>query len=88
MNLERVLANSENETVKFLVAILGTANALALIKNAGGASIYIPSIETISKDERNAEIYRKYCEGATYWELRIKYNLSEKTVREIINNQR
>ncbi len=86
MDFERVLVNSENETIQLFVSVLGTEKALALIKAAGGAQIYIPSIETIMKDERNKEIYMDFGKGATYSELRKKYGLSEKMIREIINN--
>lgn len=87
MDLERALVNSENETVKFLISVLGTEKTLALIKTAGGSSLYLPTIETISREERNTQIYNEFINGATYRELHIKYGRSEKTIREIINNQ-
>jgi Mor family transcriptional regulator len=87
MDFESALANSENETVKLLVSVLGTEKALALIMAAGGAPVYIPSIKTITLEERNTQIYREFINGATYKELHIKYKLTEKSIREIINNK-
>ncbi len=85
MNLERALANSENEVIKLLVNVLGTGNALALVKMAGGTPLYIPTIETISKEERDSEIYQQYTEGATFKSLSRKYGHTKKTIREIVN---
>ncbi len=85
MNLERAIINSENETVKMFVNVLGAEKALALVKIAGGAQIYIPSIDSISQEERNAQIYDEFIAGATYKELHLKYRLSEKRVREIVD---
>lgn len=87
MNLERAIINSENETVKMFVNVLGVEKALALVKAAGGGQINIPSIDTISQEERNTQIYDEFINGATYKELHIKYKLTEKTIREIINNK-
>lgn len=87
MNLERAFLNSENETIKFLVNVLGVEKALALIKTAGGAPLYIPTIETISKEKRNLNICNEFIQGATYKELSRKYGRTEKTIREIINSE-
>lgn len=87
MNLERTLINSENETIKLLVNVLGIEKALALIKTAGGAPLYIPTLETISKEERNLNICNEFMQGATYKELSRKYGRTEKTIREIINSE-
>lgn len=87
MNLERALLNSENEVVKLLINVIGTENTLALIKTAGGAPLYIPTIETISKEERNLNICNEFIQGATYKELSRKYGRTEKTIREVINSE-
>lgn len=87
MNFKYALENSENETVQLFISVLGTEKALALIMAAGGAQLYIPSIETISREERNTQIYQEFINGATYKELHIKYKCSEKTIREIVNNK-
>lgn len=88
MDLERAIANSENEVVQFLVSILGTEMTLSLIKSAGGGDLYIPLLETIIRDERDNQIYEEFISGATYKRLSIKYGRCEKTIREIVNAQR
>ena len=54
-----------------------------LVKNYGGMHIYICKSETVLREIRNDEIYDNF-NGTNYRELAKKYNLSEKTVREII----
>ncbi len=88
MDLERAIANSENEVVKFLVSVLGTEMTLALIKSAGGGDLYIPLLETIIRDERDNQIYEEFASGMAYKKLSKKYGRSEKTIREIVNKQR
>lgn len=88
MDLERAIANSENEVVKFLVNVLGTEMTLALIKSAGGGNLYIPLLETIIRDERDNQIYEEFINGATYKKLSMKYRRCEKVIREIVNKQK
>lgn len=57
-----------------------------LVTSYGGMHIYICKSETILRELRNAEICDCF-NGFNYRELAKKYNLSEKTVREIVSGR-
>ena len=58
-----------------------------LVANYGGMCIYIYKSETVLRELRNAEICNEF-NGFNYRELAKKYNLSEKTVREIVSGKK
>lgn len=58
-----------------------------LVSNYGGMNLYIYKPETILRELRNAEICDQF-NGFNYRELAKKYNLSEKTVREIVSGKK
>ena len=66
-----------------LAEIVGLQAYRTLVKNYGGMHIYICKTDALLREFRNNEIYDSF-NGANYRELAKKYNLSEKTVREIV----
>lgn len=72
------------ESFTELVEIIGEESALKLTKAAGGGFIYIPKHDTITRQQRNKEIKRDYYKGLTYFQLHIKYELTERQIRKII----
>ena len=70
-----------------LAEIVGLEAYRKLIANYGGMHIYICKSETVLRELRNAEICNEF-NGFNYRELAKKYNLSEKTVREILSGKR
>lgn len=56
-----------------------------LVKNFGGSHLYIPKAETVLKNIRNAEILKKF-NGSNHKKLSREYNISENTVRNILQN--
>lgn len=86
-NLEIVM-NTDNETAAELVDLIGAENTLSIIERFGGGFIYIPRLQTISKDERNRAIYSDFLTGMTVSQLQPKYGLSGTTIRDIISNMR
>ena len=71
------------ESFTDLVEIIGEESALKLTKAAGGGYIYIPKHDTITRQQRNEEIRRDYHKGMTYYQLHIKYDLTERQIRKI-----
>ncbi len=58
-----------------------------LVVNYGGMHVYICKSETVLRELRNTEICNEF-NGFNYRELAKKYNLSEKTVREIVSGKK
>ena len=57
----------------------------AILKEYGGAQLYIPSYKSISRDD---DVVADYKAGATIAELRRKYNLSNNRIYEITREHR
>ncbi|MCM1506380.1 MAG: DNA-binding protein [Ruminococcus flavefaciens] len=70
-----------------LAEIVGLEAYRKLVANYGGMHVYICKSETILRELRNAEICNEF-DGFNYRELAKKYNLSEKTVREIVSGKK
>ncbi|MDE6671301.1 MAG: hypothetical protein K2K16_03805 [Ruminococcus sp.] len=70
-----------------LAEIVGIEAYRKLVENYGGMCIYIYKLETILRERRNAEIFNEF-DGMNYRELAKKYNLSEKTIREIVSGKK
>lgn len=87
MNKADIILESANETVIELVNNFGLEVTYKFIEIFDGSQIYIPKFENLSKEYRNSEIYKDYQSGVNYSSLRIKYNLSEKTIRTIVNSK-
>lgn len=63
---------------------IGAENTIKIAKLYQGTGIYFPKLESILNKIRDKNI-RKEFDGANYKELAIKYGLTEKWIREIIN---
>lgn len=74
---------STYESYAALVDIIGEEGALKLIKSVDGGYIYIPKHDTITRQKRNEEIRRDYHKGLTYFQLHIKYDLTERQIKKI-----
>lgn len=66
-----------------IAEIIGIDAYKKLVGHFGGSHIYVCKADTILRDARNEEIYREF-NGYNYRRLALKYNLSEKTIREIV----
>ncbi len=70
-----------------LAEIVGLEAYRKLVANYGGMCVYIYKPETILRELRNTEICNEF-NGCNYRELAKKYDLSEKTVREIVSGKK
>ncbi len=70
-----------------IAEIVGLEAYRKLVANYGGMCVYIYKPETILRELRNAEICNEF-NGCNYRELAKKYDLSEKTVREIVSGKK
>ena len=69
-----------------IAEIIGVKNYLLLVDSFGGSAIYIRKKETAFKSERNRNILKDF-DGWNFRELALKYNLSERMIREIVSEQ-
>ncbi|MDE5854044.1 MAG: DNA-binding protein [Ruminococcus sp.] len=67
-----------------IVETVGLDAYRKLVTSYGGSHVYICKSETVLRELRNSEIRSKF-NGYNYHELAKEYNLSEKTVREIVS---
>ncbi len=66
-----------------LAEVIGLDAYKKLVEHYGGSHIYIQKSDTITRTDRNSEIKAKF-NGSNYRELAREFNLSEKTIREIV----
>ncbi len=66
-----------------LADIIGLEPYKKLVEHYGGSYIYINKPDTVAKNERNAEIRRKF-DGSNYLQLAQEYNLTENRIRSIV----
>lgn len=72
-----------------LAEVVGLANAQRLCKHFGGEKLYIPmeengELQAAIRKKRNQEMVNNYNSGMSVDELRRKYVLSDRQVRDIL----
>ena len=87
-DVKQIISECQNETVSELVQVLGIENTVRLIETFGGSQLYIPRLETLTKNEyRNSMIYTDCMNGMSYRAVASKYGLSEMAIRKIIRSK-
>jgi len=83
--------NKENLTIDMLpedgwcreiARRIGVDNLLTLAEMLGGTTFYLPKADTLMRPLRNLQIKSEF-NGYNHIELAIKYNVSERWVREL-----
>lgn len=77
-----------SEEFKALVEIVGESKAEIIIDTFGGSYIYIPMKKTLSKEDRDIQIYNDFLSGLSFRKIALKYNVSENTARKIIRDMK
>lgn len=72
----------KNDTCIEISRLIGFENTMKLIKTFGGSEVYIPKLDSLQRDKRDAAICKDF-NGYNYRELAKKYALSERQIREI-----
>ena len=75
------------EELASLAEKIGLEATLAVVELYGGSSPYFPKLESVSRQARDRKICEEY-KGGSLTPLRIKYNLSEAQLREILKKGR
>lgn len=72
------------EAYREVAELIGIQNLLNLAKSFGGTMMYVPKADSLTKSIRDISIKSEF-NGSNYKELALKYNLSESTIRNIMN---
>ncbi|MBQ8515620.1 MAG: hypothetical protein IJ496_09510 [Ruminococcus sp.] len=86
MNLDRLTMEQLQGNQKELAETIGIEAYRKLVARYGGGNVYVCKLDTLLQPFRDEEIYRMF-NGRNYREIAVQYNLTEKTVREIIAKQ-
>jgi len=71
------------ESYQTLAEIIGVENTLKLARLLGGLVYYYPKLDTLLQKKRDDLIRREF-NGTNHKELAIKYGLTERWIREIV----
>lgn len=84
-----ILIQKEDIPIQFsdLVESIDIDNFISLCEVLGGTLVYIPSIKTLEKIQRNKAIINEF-NGANYKELSRKHKISEPYLRKLINEHK
>lgn len=84
MNIEEIISFEQlSGDQRELAESIGIKAYKKLVEDYGGSHIYVCKADTVLRELRNIKIYSQF-NGFNYRELAKKYNLSPKTIREII----
>ena len=90
LNYEKILKKAKIEDFKKpysnYAKILGIENLYKLCVFTPSIGFYIPQIETVVKPFRNRLIKKEF-NGGNYGDLALKYKVSERSVRVLINGR-
>ncbi|MGP1569026.1 MAG: Mor transcription activator family protein [Peptoanaerobacter stomatis] len=75
-----------NDEQKALAQVIGIDSYIKLVEEYGGTSIYILKEDSLIKDIRD-NIIRSEFNGYNYLYLAKKYNLTENSIRNIVNKR-
>ncbi|MGP1598949.1 Mor transcription activator family protein [Peptoanaerobacter stomatis] len=77
----------QSQEQKEIAQIIGIESYINLVKHFGGTSIYILKEDSLIKDIRDRNIKMEF-DGSNYTYLAKKYNLTDRTIREIVDNKK
>ena len=88
MNIDKLISITQlrSEQQKEIAEIIGIEAYRKLVANYGGSRIYIEKSNTITRPDRNKEIREKF-DGGNYLQLAREYELSEQTIRRIVDKK-
>ena len=72
-----------NPLMAELSELLGMENMLKFVDEYGGATFYVPKLDTLLSNVRDRQIRQEY-NGANAMSLAIKYDVSDRLVRRIV----
>ena len=87
VDMEKIVSPEQlSEDKKELAKIIGLEAYKKLVQHFGGSYIYVNKPDTVTRKERDAEIFRKF-DDKNYCQLAQEYNLTENRIRSIIRQK-
>lgn len=83
MDITDVTVNDLTGEQKSLAEVIGMEAYIKLVETYGGCNIYIAKADKLLNLKRDKEIYKKF-NGNNYTQLAKEYNLTVRTVYEIV----
>jgi len=77
----------DDDSMALLVEVAGLETAKKIVAALGGDSLYVPKVESVIRMARNRRIYKEFT-GFNQKALAIKYDLTTRHIRKIIEEQR
>jgi Mor family transcriptional regulator len=74
------------EEYQIIAELFGMEGALKLAQHSGSMRIYVPKLDTLVREHRDARIRAEFT-GFNHRDLARKYNLSESWIREIVQHR-
>lgn len=68
--------------------LIGMPAALELVNGFAGCQLYVPKLETLTRQQKNRRMYDEFMESGNYKRVAVKYGLSESRTRQIVNEER
>lgn len=81
--LDKVAMEHLNGECRDLAELIGLENFKKIVEVYSGSTFYIPKVDRVVKEVRNEQIREEFT-GGNIHELALKYNISDKWVREIV----
>ena len=88
VDIEKIVSPEQlTDSSKELAKIIGLDAYKKLVQHFGGSYIYVNKPDTVVREERNAEICRRF-DGKNYCQLAQEYNLTENRIRSILKQKK
>lgn len=84
---DKIAIDDLPEPYKQIARVVGVKAVLALNENFGGLALYFPKLDKILFKKRDALI-RKEFNGTNHKALAIKYGLTERWIRKIVDHKK
>jgi Mor family transcriptional regulator len=76
------------EEFRAVARLIGMPAALALVNGFAGCQLYVPKLETLTRQLKQRRMYDDFVENGNYKRVAVKYGLSESRTRQIVNEER
>ena len=83
---DEIPLDSLPEEYQIIAELFGMEGALRLAQRSGSMRIYVPKLDTLVREHRDARIRAEFT-GFNHRELARKYGLSETWIREIVQHK-
>lgn len=88
VDMEKIVSPEQISSDKReLVNVIGLDAYKKLVQHFGGSYIYINKPDTLTRNERNIEIRKKF-NGSNYCQLAQEYQLTENRIRSIVKGDK